>query len=618
MPERSSNRTTTGSSRGPSYISCERCRKRKVKCDRARPCMQCRLAKVECTSSDSVRKRPVSRSYAEALEEKIMSLETFIASLASASHIERDRMLLNFQQSRTNSLSRSVSEPEEPGYHCPPKGRLVRMKEGIATQLYGETSFYPIVTSLDEGVDEDLRPSPSLPIVPVKESYLLVQTSGLEQSSDIDSEFTPHSPACRNLISLFFQHFYYYHMVLYREYFLRDYKTGKGQYYSDLLLYAILAIGALSSQDNSAQNLSEIFYKRAEKLLYSGALDSPNITTIQALLLLGQFDVGRGQNTKGWLLTGIAFRLVSEMGLHIDPNHWKTGHDSEVDREVLRRVYWSCFIADKQLALYFGRPPALHSSEADVQNSIRIAYPVDWDVLLDEYIKKDISRTEYEDGVAFTSCFTQLANLSKIVHRMITEVFENRQNTESSILAASIKSVHVDLIKWLNDLPAKLRWNQWLKDSIPPYVLQLHIFYQTVLIILFRPPRKLMSGYLPDFREGFEICDQSLSIITQILTTYSREWGLQHLPMTMVHTVASAASFVLLKLRVQGSSSETLRQLDLVSNVVDNMAKTWKSAVHIQNAINNFRQEIVQNDALDESAFLNLEDPMTLNWYVHH
>jgi hypothetical protein len=105
-------------------------------------------------------------------------------------------------------------------------------------------------------------------------------------------------------MSAFFQHAYYYHMVLYREYFLRDYKAGRGPYYSDLLFYAIASMGALVCQDNTARDLSDVFYERAVRLLYGGALDSPNITTIQALLLLGQRDVGRGKQSQGWLLTG--------------------------------------------------------------------------------------------------------------------------------------------------------------------------------------------------------------------------------------------------------------------------------------------------------------------------
>lgn len=35
------------------------------------------------------------------------------------------------------------------------------------------------------------------------------------------------------------------------------------------------------------------------------------------------------------------------MGLHLDPEYWKTPHESDVEREVLRRVYWGAFIADK-------------------------------------------------------------------------------------------------------------------------------------------------------------------------------------------------------------------------------------------------------------------------------
>ncbi|OKL56085.1 hypothetical protein UA08_08768 [Talaromyces atroroseus] len=594
-----------------------------VKCDRSRPCMQCISANVECTNVDSVKKRPISRSYANALEEQVASLEVFIMNLASASHMEREQMLANYQQASVDHLPRLTSSPE-PFQHCgPSKGSLLRMKEGTASQFFGESSFYPIIPSVDEEMDEDLRPSREGSKLEVQQTSCNADTSP-EHVSDIVSsrQLTPQSVVSQQAMSAFFQHCYYYHMVLYREYFLRDYKKGKGPYYSDLLFYAMASMGALTSNDDRIRDLSDIFYNRGETLLYGGALDSPDITTIQAVLLLGQRDVGCGKTTKGWLLTGLAFRMVHEMGLHLDPNHWKTAHDSDVGREVLRRVYWACFIADKQLSLYFGRPPALHQSEADVQNSVRIAYPVDWDSLLNEFIEKETSRTKYEDGIAFTSCFTQLANLSKIVHRMITEVFEYRKVTDTSISAASKKSIHVALTKWLTDLPTKLHWNQWLKGVVPPYVLHLQfsMYYHTVLIILHRPPRQLMSDRLVTFQQGFEICEQSLSLIIQLLKVYSKDYGFDNLPMTFIHTAATAASIVLLKLHVQGLSNDlntTVQQLEQISKAIDRFAGTWTAALPIRSAIDDARQKISRsNNTLQEPTSFDWENLMTLDWQV--
>jgi hypothetical protein len=263
-------------------------------------------------------------------------------------------------------------------------------------------------------------------------------------------------------MATFFKNQYQYHMCLYREYFLRDFDAGAGPYYSDLLMYAICAMGALASEEIALRELSDVFFNRAQQLLYGSALESPNLTTLQALILLGHREIGQGKMSKGWLLSGMAFRLAHEMGLHLDPSNWKGSDDSRVDREILRRTYWAAFVADKHLSLYFGRPPALYPRQSDVNDTIRIPYPPEWESLLNTYIMKGTSETAYEDGLALVASFVQQAELCKILHRMIIEVFENRSaNTDETVLATSVKDIDVALKKWSANLPAKLHWNQW-------------------------------------------------------------------------------------------------------------------------------------------------------------
>ncbi|KAJ5097179.1 hypothetical protein N7456_007900 [Penicillium angulare] len=486
------------------------------------------------------------------------------------------------------------------------------MNNGLITRLFGETSFYPIAPLVDEELDEDLRPNyPGSNGAAPSPSHAIPVT--------VHTELTPQSPVCQQAMSAFFQNAYYYHMVLYREYFLRDYKAGQGPYYSELLFYAIASMGALFCTDNTSWELSDLLYKRATELLYDGALNAPSITTVQALLLLGQRDVGCGNHTQGWLLTGLSFRMIHEMGLHLDPNHWKTSHDSEVRCEVLRRVYWACFIADKQLSLYFGRPPALHLSETDVHDSVRIAYPPDWDLLLNEYIMKDTMRTQYEDGIAFTSCFTQLANLSKIINRIITEIFEYRKTADASIQAASTHSVFAALTKWLADLPPKLHWNQWMKNTVPPYILHLHLYYHTVVILLCRPPRQIMSHRVSAFKQSFEICEQSLGAVLHLFEKYAKDYDSKPFPMTCLHTIATVVSIILLKLQVPGLSNDmntNLRQLELISDVVDHAASTWPSAGPIHDIVNDARRKISEGQTSEESISYNWENLMTLDWQL--
>jgi hypothetical protein len=228
------------------------------------------------------------------------------------------------------------------------------------------------------------------------------------------------------------------------------------------------------SKEIALQDLSDVFFGKAQELLYGSALDSPNLTTLQALILLGHREIGYGKTSKGWLFSGMAFRLAHEMGLHLDPTNWKSSDDSRVEREILRRTYWAAFMADKQLSLYFGRPPALYPNESDVRDTERIPYPPEWESLLNTYIQEGTSETAYEDGVGLVLAFVHKVELCKILHRMITEVFENRNvNAGDLVLATSVKEIHVSLTKWLAHLPAKLHWNQWVVGQVPSLVLHL-------------------------------------------------------------------------------------------------------------------------------------------------
>ncbi|KAI7972923.1 hypothetical protein EIK77_000810 [Talaromyces pinophilus] len=237
-------------------------------------------------------------------------------NLAGASHLEREQMLSNFHQSSEDyfegpTTTTTCDLAPLPHQNQSAGGHFLRMKDGVAAQFYGETSFYPIVPSVDGELDGDLRPSPPLPIASSEKQQgnpesLPIGSTEINPDNFTDVDLTPQGPICRYYMAAFFRlNIYYYHMAFYREYFLRGYRAGKGQYYSDLLLYAVCSMGAIVSGGGTSQTMSDIFYDRAQSLLHGGILDSPDITTIQALLILGQRDVGCGRMTKGWFQTGI-------------------------------------------------------------------------------------------------------------------------------------------------------------------------------------------------------------------------------------------------------------------------------------------------------------------------
>lgn len=123
--------------------------------------------------------------------------------------------------------------------------------------------------------------------------------------------------------------------------------------------------------------------------------------------------------------------------------------------------------------MYFGRLPALRLSEGDVNATVRICYPPEWNSLLQNYIQKDTNENEYEDGPNLVRAFIQQVELSKIVYTMITEVFENGKHTNDTVQAVAARATDTALEKWLDDLPNTLHWNMHTRGDQPSYIIHL-------------------------------------------------------------------------------------------------------------------------------------------------
>lgn len=435
--------------------------------------------------------------------------------------------------------------------------------------------------------------------------------SGSTDPGQLQFSFQPRDDTCRKLMAAFFTYCYHFHMYVYREWFLRDYDAGEGPYYSDALMFAICAVGALVSPDKSHKDLSERFSRQAEAIVLQ-SLNLPDLPVLQALVMLGYLEIGQGRSSKGWLYCGMAFRLTHEMGLHLDPSNWtRSGSESSVDREILRRVYWAVFIADKQLSIYFGRPPALYPHEADVKNTIRIPYPEEFERLLDIYICKGSSPTAFEDGIPLVACFVHQVELAKILHTMIVEVFENRrrQSSNTTVAAMTAQQVHSALLRWLSELPQQLHWTQWTVGKSAPYVLHLHMLFHTAMIILHRPPRLHLDDEAVINSEGVEICYQSLSAILKLLKTYARYYRFEILPLDVVQTLASAAEMVMMQRYMKKSSwddkdisrpmTQILEVMDAIIEVFPCMREIRDSILHSMQASSNGSGQQVDKSVLE-------------------
>jgi hypothetical protein len=140
----------------------------------------------------------------------------------------------------------------------------------------------------------------------------------------------------------------------------------QGPYYSDILMNALLShsvrwckaepqIGPLlDSFDGGAQ-----FYQRAVSGLHDSLkVGYAGIPTIQTLLLLSAQECGRGNRTQAWLYSGMAFRLLDDLGISIDSRKYPGAvklSDEDIEIRNCFAILWT-----GTYDATFSRQPATH------------------------------------------------------------------------------------------------------------------------------------------------------------------------------------------------------------------------------------------------------------------
>lgn len=129
------------------------------------------------------------------------------------------------------------------------------------------------------------------------------------------------------------------HLITYRPAFMRD-MACQGPYFSKLLLNAIYFGSCKFSPRQELKGIHTQFRERVRELL-GGALDRSSITTIQAMLVMTNSLFALGdERSAAWIYAGIAFRMLIDLGAHVDGLNSKT---TEEDLEIRRRVFWGAF-----------------------------------------------------------------------------------------------------------------------------------------------------------------------------------------------------------------------------------------------------------------------------------
>ncbi|CAK7210651.1 hypothetical protein SBRCBS47491_000847 [Sporothrix bragantina] len=406
-------------------------------------------------------------------------------------------------------------------------------------------------------------------------------------------------------------------LITYRPAFMRDMACG-GPYFSRLLLNAIF-FGAskfsnrpeVRRDPNDVRTAGWLFRERVRQLLGS-ALDRSDITTIQALLVMTSSLFALGdERSAAWLYAGTAFRMIIDLGMHVDGLGGTSGL-SEEDVEIRRRVFWGAFVVDKIQSLYQGRPVSLQEIETNVPLVFHDEYEEleNWQPFAYyTYAGANLAR-DYPGSPAYSvSCFTQLCRLSLIMNGILNAVYAERSvKKKPEALAEDLQRLHADLETWKNELPPHLNFDPSSKTQTtpPPHVLSLLAMHNVLLILLHRP--FVSDGHLhANLRalstRSFMTCAQAATAIVSLLRCYNAAFSVRRAPYLISYATYVAATIHVRIAAQPGFATEAKEALAICLMVFDENSETNWAVKRARAVIGGLMQRMgVSVEAADAST----------------
>ena len=167
-----------------------------------------------------------------------------------------------------------------------------------------------------------------------------------------------------HLMTMYFTWHYPFFTTLSKDLFYRDYIRGvPSQYCSTLLVNAMLALGChFSSWEGAREDprnsatAGDHFFKEAKRLFFENDEHAnAKLCTVQALALLSVREAGCGRESKGWVYSGMSFRMAFDLGLNFDSTSLGARDLGEEEVDARRITFWGCFLFDKYVSDGFSR-----------------------------------------------------------------------------------------------------------------------------------------------------------------------------------------------------------------------------------------------------------------------
>ncbi|KAG7911791.1 hypothetical protein KL906_001112 [Ogataea polymorpha] len=366
-------------------------------------------------------------------------------------------------------------------------------------------------------------------------------------------------PIVTECISLFFKWIYSSSFLfIHRESFLYFFLNNESdsEFVSTELINAICALGAKFSPKETIRLQADSFYNLAKSGIFENGDDcfihESRISKLQTLLCLAMYDLGKGDFTSCWLLSGLAFRMGFELGFELDPKHWNVSvtnrpamyNEENIStksvarqrlfdsypfdiQQVRSRIFWGSFVVDRFICLVMGRPSTLKLSDTSIPDSQDIGDLTH----IEDFIYHD-SKSDKQYVCRGFHCLKACISLYQISDEVYNSLL--RPTSELGKLARLdvLSECNLKLLRWKQNLGSVMYWNKSILKSTAHNELCMSHRYTYFIIVLslnrpFISAAMLKNSTSVNVSSSLSICDDVIDdlliVITVLLTQKSKE-----------------------------------------------------------------------------------------------
>ncbi|PMD42176.1 hypothetical protein L207DRAFT_632004 [Hyaloscypha variabilis F] len=488
----------------PTRVStaCDRCRRKKQRCDEIRPCSLCLRTNADCTAdwrpptkrkrspevpqpSDDVSRCAIRENQRTSSSRDNDSVNS--GQIPGPGSVELSWAPTHMLESHDNSDS-----PQTGDFRTP--AAVSDFVEGnsalaITRKIFGyqdSAAFGGRATFAIPGGDYAGVANPvskSQPLMPI---------------STVLGMDLPSKQACDSLLDSYFMRVHWFSLVVYEPKFRARYNkimnTGlahSGDHGFLLLLAMLLILGSwyrskLDADENEnpdgLRNIHEGFLRLVRER-FMDLMDEDSLEFVQLSALLGSFYLYHGRPRSSFSILGAATKTAQAIGLHREPEGRHTFEDSD----ERKRVWWTIYTWDRFATIIYGRPLGINDRDCNV------SMPSDFteDIHFDPNIGSA--------GVCLSTYQKQLNMIYQIASPVLENIYRIRTSNDlqrRSELLLMICAVDESLQRWQRELPIHLAYDgidDITNDSLTEekmhklQALALKLTYDNLVIIVNRP-----------------------------------------------------------------------------------------------------------------------------------